>query len=257
MRRHLTVIAYPQELDLMFEHVAFAARSIPDVELFVRCQTGLQLDDCVMNAGPDLTHLDLVGHGSANDFWLGNERLLASGQKPHPVFAMLHERLPKGAEVRLLGCLTGISETGMEMLGAVSRVMPDKKVFGTTTVLYPSDFGERGLSPSFEALYLISSRDDVRPEALNRVEVPTEEELKAASKWAQDFPGYQPLGRKRPLARTGFSCHFKGAQVSFACNGWLVQIEDASGLAPLLLRWSNTAMLPPVIHLLEHNLRAS
>jgi len=255
--KHLTIISYPRELDSFLESVAFVAK--PDDErreFFARCQTGLQLDHCVMNAGRNVTRLDLVGHGSTIDFEMGDEDVLASGQEAHPVFAMLHHRLPLNAEVRILGCLTGITESGRDMLRSVARALHGRKVFGTTRELYPEDFGENGLLPCVADEHLVEAQDAVREEPTRRTGPVSPKDLDAARAWSEDFPGYQALGRGRPLTRIDFRCPYKGANVSVACNGWLLQLEDDAEQAPLLMRWSNSASVPLVQRLVEARSRA-
>jgi hypothetical protein len=262
MGRHLTVISYLGAMDPLFEEIAFKAQP-QGPHAFIRCQRVYQLHDLVMGAGRNLDRLDLVGHGSPSSFWLGEERLLGIGSEPPEVLKKLGAELPAGAEVRLLGCFTGVGEEGQTLLQSTSTVLDGRTVHGTTARIEPRHFGATGLREDFLALHSSNEEGIAGPTTgshadkdlslnphLSHLLAVDESDQEVALVWKTYFPaGYQPLGRGRPLARSNFTFQFHGARVTFACDCRLVLIEDTPEKPPLLMGWSKPEPVPLLANL--------
>ncbi|MFP2895237.1 DUF4347 domain-containing protein [Corallococcus sp. 4LFB] len=172
---HLTVISYPRLIHPMFEEVASAANNQSDEHKFVRCQDGNGLRLAIKNSkprGPDerpeVSVLDLVGHGRPGYFKLGDEVLIDDGKIESDVIRELNELLPPDATVRFLGCLTGTEDTGLRMFSAVRKVL-QQKIAVSTDVLHPWHFGQTGLVDTYRGLLLSS---DVQEAATSLAEPP-------------------------------------------------------------------------------------
>jgi hypothetical protein len=194
--------------------------------------------------GDALRQLDLVGHGKQTHFLMGDVPLLESGKEPHRAFKRLKGVLPKKAEVRILGCLTGYQDEGLKMIQAASAALEGRKVVGTTIPLHDYDFDEGGLSGDFGHLIGPDGQPPAQPQDAVRSMLEGGE-LDTASKWQQFLPaGYQVIGRGEPLAVKDASVSREDATISFACDGHLVLIEDEPRRPPLLLQWHSSAPPP-------------
>ncbi|MCE9666321.1 hypothetical protein LY474_00720 [Myxococcus stipitatus] len=266
MELHLTIISYPRKMDSVFESIVFNCQergAQPEQAVrhrFARCQEPEQLFELVMRYGRDLTRLDLVGHGSPTRFWLGDETpLLDLNANPHPVLGELAGVLPADVEVRILGCLTGVGQEGLSLLKSTSAALGGRQVTGTTARVEADDFGPEGLIQDFRTLH--SSREagfapphvgttpDGEPTPLAGQQLDSDSrvdsDLEALRQWKQLFPpGFEPLGRGRPLARPDLSLFHQGVPVTFACDYRLVMIQDSLTKAPLLMGWSHPEPVP-------------
>lgn len=249
---HLTVVSYPSTLHPMFEAVASRANNqLPDHQ-FVRCQRREGLHGAIMKAAPirnlraDVSCLDLVGHGSAGYFELGDEPL-ASGSRISRELSELKAILPSTATVRLLGCLTGSQDKGLTLLEAVSGELA-LEVVVPLDVLTPDHFGQTGLKDNFAPL-LSSQTAGVGRQALRTaaraVPVPPQAVIDAAASWVPRLPaGYEVIKRAHAAAVVDFRMYYEGVKVTFACDCQLVLVDDQPGQAPLLFRWSSPKPVP-------------
>ncbi|NPC45935.1 DUF4347 domain-containing protein [Corallococcus exiguus] len=160
---HLTVISYPQTIHPMFEAVALAANNQSSDHKFARCQNGSGLRLAIANSRPrgperlpDVSVLDLVGHGRAGYFKLGDEILVENGRIRSSVVRELNDLLPRATTIRFLGCLTGAEDTGLQMFNDVKQVLK-QKIAVSTGVLEPWHFGQTGLSDDYQHLLLSSA----------------------------------------------------------------------------------------------------
>ncbi|GMU06379.1 DUF4347 domain-containing protein [Corallococcus caeni] len=262
MGRHLTVISYLGTMDPLFEEIAFKVQP-QGVHAFIRCQRIYQLHDLIMGAGRTVERLDLVGHGSPTSFWLGEDPLLEVGRAPSEVLKKIAAELPAGAEVRLLGCFTGVGEEGQTQLQSTSTILDGRIVRGTTARIEPRHFGPTGLREDYLALHSSQENGIATPTGfqadkerslsphLTHLPALEEADQKAARVWETYLPaGYQSLGRGRPLARNNFTFQFQRARVTFACDCRLVLIEDTAEKPPLLMGWSKPEPVPLLANLM-------
>ncbi|NOK37611.1 DUF4347 domain-containing protein [Corallococcus exercitus] len=171
---HLTVISYPQTIHPMFEAVALAANNQSSEHRFARCQNGGGLRLAIANSKPrgrdgrpDVSVLDLVGHGRAGYFKLGDEILIDNGKIRSGAVRELNDLLPRGATVRFLGCLTGDEDSGLQMFKEVVGAL-QQRIAVSTDVLQPWHFGQTGLLDDYRHLLLSSDAEETSPTQRHR-----------------------------------------------------------------------------------------
>jgi hypothetical protein len=245
---HLTVISYPRTIHPMFEAVARAANYRLDEHKFVRCQEadGLRMaikDNALIQDGrPDVSILDLVGHGRAGYFQLGDEPLV-DGSTVHPALVEISRYvLPQHTTIRLLGCYTGVDSRGLEMLASTKQLL-GREIVAASDILQPWHFGEKGLK---EGVRLMSSiprgYKSLTDEPLRPSDPQSQED---AWPWIGYLPkGYEVIGRAHAAPKIDFSIHHGGAKFVFGAERRLVLLEDKPGQPPLLLQWNEPGPVP-------------
>ncbi|MBZ4400958.1 MULTISPECIES: DUF4347 domain-containing protein [unclassified Myxococcus] len=265
MKTHLTVVSYTRDFQTLFETIAdvIELREQPHDQkvprrpptshaLVERCQYWQNLPNIALNVGRPIDLLDLVGHGSSEEFELGDDTFLVSAVEPPGVIAILKRLKPHlapDAQIRLLGCGTGVGESGLKMLKNVSRAL-EREVFGTTVELLSTDFVPGGLSEEFTSAWLYSSRNDVPTAAGSRDDtsslVPEQ-----PGPWTRRLPGFEVMGRGEPLCGAGFSLRVQGKPVTVSADRRWVFIKDEREQAPLMLRWPKVEPAPALEQLLS------
>jgi hypothetical protein len=263
MQTHLTVVSYTRDFQRLFEDIDDAIHTGDDAQeqktrftsrwhsKVERCQYWQNLPNIALNVNRPIDLLDLVGHGSSEAFELGDDTFLMSAVESPEVIAILlrvKQYLSPDAQVRLLGCGTGVGESGLKMLKSVSRAL-EREVFGTTVELFSADFGPRGLSEEFTSEWLYSSRNDAPSAARSRDSSPQVPEQ--SQSWAQRLPGFEVMGRGEPLCGAGFSLRVQGKPVTVSADRRWVVIKDEREQAPLMLRWPKVEPAPALEQLLS------
>ncbi|RKH59223.1 DUF4347 domain-containing protein [Corallococcus aberystwythensis] len=270
MLTHLTVISYTHDFQTLFEDIDDALltgnafhtgdetqdehpkrrRPVSHAKI-ERCQKWKNLPNLALNVGRPIDLLDLVGHGSSEDFELGDGPFLLSHVEPPEVIDVMKRvkpHLADKARVRLLGCETAVGESGLRMLKNLSRAL-EREVLGTTVELLSTDFGPYGLSEEFASAYLYSSHQDQPTEALSR-DAFAKFMRQLPHPWEQRLPGYQLIGRGEPFFAAAFSLRVQGSTVSVASDRRLVLVRDQREGPPLMLRWSKLEPAPSMEKLL-------
>ncbi|MBZ4416191.1 hypothetical protein [Myxococcus sp. RHSTA-1-4] len=251
---HLTVISYPHTRHPMFEAVARAANNQLTAHKFVRCQKGSELRMAIKNSAvlgddlrPRVTLLDLVGHGRAGYFELGDD-VLVDGTRISAAVEELDHVLPRQATIRFLGCMTGTESTGLQMHKTLVKVLK-REVLVATAALQPHHFGETGFKEDFRHLLSSGAREEAVRAFLPRPEPGAQE---AAAPWSKVLPeGYEVVGRGHTAATVDFSIHHGGSTFTFAGNRQLVLVEDTPGQSPLLFQWNRSEAVPEPMVLLN------
>lgn len=170
---HLTVIAYPSNLQSVFEAVVLRAR--PDARhRFARCQRPGQLRQVLANVGAPVGLLDVYGHGAPGRLQLGDGMLLdGSTRAIRTLRAVIDPYLAAAAPVRLLACNTAAGAIGREALHRLASVL-GRPVLGTTRAPVPSDFGPSGLRATAARSLLTCARPQRAARSTQRMVVAKE-----------------------------------------------------------------------------------
>jgi hypothetical protein len=222
-----------------------------------RCRDGLHLRSRVLNGGLEVSRLDLVGHaglvtdagGERTYFFLGDTVFLQSDQEPPDALKRLNSVLPPNAVVRLLGCDTGSSGSGLRLIQAISRALNNREVFGVTTELLPKDFGPQGFLASSEQ-WLISSNKTQPVPSVNRYTLKPQDKP-VANTYEALLPGFEALGRAQPGILPATTLLHQGVQIAFSEDRKTVLVSDKPELEPLLMRWNKPQAAPPLSDLVR------
>lgn len=171
---HLTVIAYPSNIQSVFETVVLRAR--PGARhLFARCQRPAQLRHVLANVAAPVRRLDLYGHGAPGRLQMGDGLLLdGSVRAIRRLRTQLDPYLLPAAEVRLLACNTAAGPEGRAALQRLADLL-GRPVLGTTRIPTPFDFGPSGLRASVAPSLLIRARPAQRAvRSTHRMVLPNE-----------------------------------------------------------------------------------
>ncbi|NPC45472.1 DUF4347 domain-containing protein [Corallococcus exiguus] len=111
-----------------------------------------------------MCRLDLFGHGAPGSLILGDKQapLMTANRSTWGRLLMLKDFLTPGAEVRLLGCETGIHPEGFDVLQGLSQQL-GCTVWGAKTRIDWSDFREMGFDPKLVKDLLVSSAEMESP----------------------------------------------------------------------------------------------
>jgi hypothetical protein len=159
---HLTIISYPSTLTPVFEDAARRMDGFthPRQNSVDRCQRPVQLVQAVANVATlygKVSLLDLFGHGRPGVLVLGDG---GGGEMTvEEVLPLVAGYLQPDAQVRLLGCETGLGEPGHAMLCRISAALGGRTVWGTNSPISGYDFGPDGFLEEVARKVLVSSRE--------------------------------------------------------------------------------------------------
>ncbi len=171
---HLIIISYPSRLDAHLEEIARkVARGVSEARVVERAQRSSDLRFLIRRwhlRDRDVRTVDLVGHGSAGRFKLGDEILFDSDGRGLEVIEELTPWLSPRASLRLLGCDVanharrpqGTWDGSALLAKLAGRLGAGRRVLAPTGPLYSSDYDDHGLTRRARAC-LTSSTTPRRP----------------------------------------------------------------------------------------------
>lgn len=272
---HLTIFAYYSSINGTIENAVprVDGWSVPAYRVIKRCAVPGDILPTVKNAVVDagvswLEKLDCYGHGRPGSLILSADRMI--DWTPQSDFwvklAELRQWLSPTAHVRLLGCDTGTSQEGFDLIKELARELGEQRVVSAprSTINY-EDFTSYGFKEEVARECLVSSDTLTGPvEGLLRPSPVSEKVRKQFDPWIERLqqPGYllQSYGRM-PAAIVDGSEDIEGFTVTVSSARRVIAITlpspepDSHPLSRpdthFILRWLKREPAPSLEDLLD------
>ncbi|GMU06382.1 DUF4347 domain-containing protein [Corallococcus caeni] len=261
---HLTLVSYPSSVDTEIENAVprMDGWSAPRERAVARCDEPAEILDRVKHTvhrsgRPSfIQRLDVFGHGHPGSLTLGDPGgPRGITRKTDSDFwrdlQELETCLTPDAQVRLLGCDTGVGLDGFTLVKELAKRL-ERVVLAPRAEIRWSDFGSTGFDDELARKYLVSSQTLTAPVSalLREGPVPIVDKYRP---WLERLqPGYLAEGYvDMPAATLDATGKVGDMRIQVRCARRVIAFTSPGQSLPYLCRWLDREPAPSLMELSE------